>query len=153
METNKDYYNLFNESLEALKNSPIVSIGYNMDTQNLCDVIVTLSENVNIAFEDGCTGRLKETMWQIQTLASIIKERLDHVDYETLDTMFACYNKVETLSDCSRCDMAYKVRLLEQQVANHVTFSEDDAKTIERLQSLIRVMGGKEPCEAEVDTN
>ena len=111
------------QCLEALRNSPIVKDEYYINSRNLCAVIQTLTASANVLLDNGDTKRNGDTkqalelMYQIETISTIIQERLDHEDFEQLDMLIFHYNRAEAITECPRCETAYKNGLLEEQIA------------------------------------
>ncbi|HUZ58689.1 MAG TPA: hypothetical protein VMU83_07900 [Hanamia sp.] len=93
------------EHLENLKNSPIVDSDLYGNLSNLCEAIKTISNDalslIEMISKDDEKGRrinenlknkLERDLFQIDTLAGAIEEKLQDNDYVELGNLFFYYN-------------------------------------------------------------
>jgi len=94
------------ELLDILKNSPIVDSELYGNLSNLCEAIKTISDDAHSMIEkiseddkkgqrinENLKNRLERDLFQIDTLADTIKEKLQDNDYVELDNLFFHYRK------------------------------------------------------------
>jgi len=94
------------ENLDNLKNSPIVDSDLYGNLSNLCEAIKTISGDalslIEMISKDDKNGqrinenlknKLEKDIFQIETLAGTIEEKLQDNDYTELDNLFFYYRE------------------------------------------------------------
>ena len=108
--------------LDALKNSPVVGDDYSNTTENLCEAINTIAndicgliEDVKVSLEKNERPTLHflewsmKRLWQTQSISEAIIGRLRHDDFFEIDNLLYYYKELYERSP------ELKIKLMESQ--------------------------------------
>lgn len=96
------------EKLELLQDSPIAEVEYYMDAGNLCDAIITIASDANGLLEDAKEALEEnrppsahylewsiERLWQIQSIARIMEERVRNKNFTEIHNLLFYYKEAK----------------------------------------------------------